>query len=232
MTRQKMIFSPSPSPRRHVRRPAAALRFTPTAWAKLLFLRDAGETEVGGFGISAADNLLLIEDVQLVQQVCDLASVIFDDASVADYFDRQVDAGVPMSRCGRIWLHTHPGDSPAPSCIDEETFAHVFGHTEWALMFILAARRTDLCTVAFPRWPGRRYRAAGRRRLLSAVYRQRPRGLAKRIPGQCRFSADDSLCSLRAGRAPDPFDDDWLFGWDRPFDEVGFTDTKEHSRAI
>ena len=37
------------------------LRFRPTAWAKLLFLRDAGPTEVGGFGISAPDDLLLVE---------------------------------------------------------------------------------------------------------------------------------------------------------------------------
>ena len=51
------------------------LRFSPTAWAKILFMRDAGETEVGGFAISAADDLLLIEDVQLVRQVCDVASV-------------------------------------------------------------------------------------------------------------------------------------------------------------
>ena len=28
------------------------LRFSPTAWAKLLFLRDYGPTEVGGFGIA------------------------------------------------------------------------------------------------------------------------------------------------------------------------------------
>ena len=38
------------------------LRFSPTAWAKLLFLRDLGDTEVGGFGISAADDLLYVED--------------------------------------------------------------------------------------------------------------------------------------------------------------------------
>ena len=232
MTRQKMIFSPSPSPRRHVRRPAAALRFTPTAWAKLLFLRDAGETEVGGFGISAADDLLLIEDVQLVQQVCDLASVIFDDASVADYFDRQVDAGVPMSRCGRIWLHTHPGDSPAPSCIDEETFARVFGHTEWALMFILARGGRTYARLRFHVGPG------GDIELPVDVDYSQP------------FTASDHEAWLNEYRANvdfpqmipfapsepaalrDPFDDDWLFGWDRPFDEVGFTDTKEHSRAI
>ena len=100
---------------------APTLRFSPTAWAKLLFLRDAGDTEVGGFGISAADDLLLIEDVQLVRQVCDLASVAFDDDSVADFFDRQVDAGLSMARC-RPSLAAHPsGDSPQPSMTDEET---------------------------------------------------------------------------------------------------------------
>jgi hypothetical protein len=101
-------------------------------------MRDAGDTEVGGFAISAADDLLLIEDVQLVRQACDLASVSFHDASVADFFDRQVDAGIPPVRCGRIWLHTHPGSCPQPSVTDEETFARVFGHAHWAVMFILA----------------------------------------------------------------------------------------------
>ena len=39
-----------------IRRPAnSSLRLSPTAWAKLLFLRDLGDTEVGGFGIAAAD---------------------------------------------------------------------------------------------------------------------------------------------------------------------------------
>jgi len=31
------------------------LRFSPTAWAKLLYLRDLGETEVGGFPASDHD---------------------------------------------------------------------------------------------------------------------------------------------------------------------------------
>ena len=114
------------------------LRFSPTAWAKLLFMRDAGETEVGGFGISAADDLLLVEDFQLVRQDCDVASVSFDDASVADFFDRQVDAGLKPCQVGRIWVHSHPGSCPQPSPVDEETFARVFGRADWAVMFILA----------------------------------------------------------------------------------------------
>ena len=80
-----------------------ALRFTPYAWAKLLYLRDIGPTEVGGFGISNPDDLLLVEDIELVQQDCTSVSVQFDDDSVADFFDRQVDVGfVGSCTNGRI----------------------------------------------------------------------------------------------------------------------------------
>ena len=59
--------------------PVGEARWTLSEINRLLFLRDLGDTEVGGFGISAADDLLFIEDVQLVQQVCTGASVAFDD---------------------------------------------------------------------------------------------------------------------------------------------------------
>ena len=96
------------------------LRFSPTAWAKLLFLRDYGDTEVGGFGITALDDLLYVEDVALVQQTCTGISVAFDDESVADFFDRQVDAGRKIEQFARIWVHTHPGNCPQPSLTDED----------------------------------------------------------------------------------------------------------------
>jgi len=114
------------------------LRLTPYAWAKLLHLRDLGSTEVGGFGISSAENLLLVEDVCLVTQHCTEVTVRFDDPAVADFFDAQVDAGLPPQRFARIWIHTHPGKSPHPSQTDEETFARCFGASDWAVMFILA----------------------------------------------------------------------------------------------
>ena len=47
---------------KHKSRASPRLRFSPYAWAKLVFSRDIGETEVGGFGISSKDDLLLIED--------------------------------------------------------------------------------------------------------------------------------------------------------------------------
>ena len=93
-----------------------ALRFSPYAWAKLLYLRDCGETEVGGFGLTASDDLACVEDVRLVRQRCIPVSAEFDDAAVADFFDEQVDLGRRPEQVARIWLHTHPvdlGDRPS-----------------------------------------------------------------------------------------------------------------------
>ena len=64
---------------RKMRKMMLPLRLTPYAWAKLLWLRDLGETEVGGFGISAAGDLLLVEDVCLVRQSCTAVTVKFAD---------------------------------------------------------------------------------------------------------------------------------------------------------
>ena len=134
--------------------PTPVLRFSPTAWAKLLCLRGLDDCEVGAFGISAADDLLCVEDVQLVQQLCDLASVAFDDESVADFFDRQVDAGRRPEQFARIWIHTHPGSCPQPSSVDEETFARAFGRSEWAVMFILAQGGKSYARLEFHVGPG------------------------------------------------------------------------------
>lgn len=135
------------SPRRRRRRPT--LRLTPYAWAKLLSLRDAGPTEVGGFGTSSEHDPLLVEDVRLVRQECDWASVMLDDDAVADDFDRQVDLGRRPDRFARVWVHTHPGGSAQPSGTDEETFARVFGRCEWAVMLIVARSGATYARLRF-----------------------------------------------------------------------------------
>ena len=70
-----------------------------------MYLRDYGDTEIGGFGISSADDLLLIEDVQLVKQQCTTVTVAFDDTAVADVVLSQpcslTDLGVQVST-GRV----------------------------------------------------------------------------------------------------------------------------------
>ena len=90
------------------------LRFHPAAWAKLLYLRDLGETEVGGFGISSADDLLLIEDFVLVRQHCSVITVAFEDESVAEFFDRQIDLGL-RPRTVRADLDSHPSGRVSPA---------------------------------------------------------------------------------------------------------------------
>jgi len=130
------------------------LWFTPYAWSKLLFLRDLGDSEVGGFGISAADDLLLVEDIQLIKQQCTSVMVKFDDVAVADFFDEQVDKGRKPEQFGRIWIHTHPGASPSPSMVDEETFVRSFGKSDWALMFIIAQQGATYSRLRFNSGPG------------------------------------------------------------------------------
>ncbi len=130
------------------------LRFTPTAWAKLLYFRDRGPTEVGGFGITSATDLLLIDDFVTITQDVSVASVSFDDQAVAEFFDSQVDAGRKPEQFGRIWVHTHPGDSSVPRGTDEETFRRVFGGCQWAIMFILAAGGDSYARLRFNIGPG------------------------------------------------------------------------------
>ena len=128
-----------PEPRRRrARQSQPTLRFSPAAWGKLLFFRDQGDCEIGGFAISAADDLLLITDFVTVSQTVSVASVEFDDESVADFFDDQTDLGRQPEQFARIWAHTHPGDCPQPSGTDEECFDRVFSRCDWAIMAIVA----------------------------------------------------------------------------------------------
>ena len=97
------------------------LRFSPTAWAKLMYFRDKSDNEVGGFGISDPDDLLFVREFVTVKQEVTCVSVKFDDQAVADFFDTQVDLGRKPEQFARVWLHSHPGDSPEPSVIDEDS---------------------------------------------------------------------------------------------------------------
>lgn len=130
------------------------MRFTPTAWSKLLFFRDRGDTEIGGFGLSAPNDLSLIIDIQLVEQDCTSATVSFRDDAVADFFDEQVDAGRKPDSFARCWLHTHPGRCPLPSVTDNETFERVFGRVNWAVMFIIARSGDTYARLRFNAGPG------------------------------------------------------------------------------
>lgn len=143
MKTQKTIISESQADKR------PALRFSPYAWAKLLYFRDKGDTEIGGFGITQANDLLLITDFATVKQNVSGVSVSFDDNAVADFFDQQVDLGRKPEQFARIWLHSHPGDSPEPSLTDEQTFKKAFGSCDWAVMFIIAENNKAYARLSF-----------------------------------------------------------------------------------
>jgi proteasome lid subunit RPN8/RPN11 len=126
-----------------------ALRFSPTAWAKLLYFRDKTDNEVGGFAITEPDDLLFVKDFITVKQEVTSISVKFDDTAVADFFDSQVDLSRKPEQFARIWLHTHPGNSPEPSITDEETFQRVFGSCQWAVMLIVAQNNRTYARISF-----------------------------------------------------------------------------------
>ena len=131
-----------------------SLRFSPTAWAKLVYLRDMTDNEVGGFGITEADDLLFVTDFVMVKQKVTAVSVSFDDDAVADFFEDQVEAGRRPEQFARIWLHTHPGNSPQPSCTDESTFQRVFGSCDWSIMAIVAQEGSTYARLRFNAGPG------------------------------------------------------------------------------
>jgi hypothetical protein len=135
-------------------KPRPSLRFSPYAWAKLIYFRDRGETEIGGFGLSADNDPLLIVDLLTVKQRCTPVTVAFDDTAVADMFDELVDQGLQPERFGRIWIHSHPGDCPLPSCTDESTFDRVFGRTNWSVMAIVARNDATYARLSFHVGPG------------------------------------------------------------------------------
>ncbi len=152
MNRTKDKMTTTKDRKRRSRQPV--LRFSPTAWAKLLFFCHHGETEIGGFGLTPPDDVLMVGEFVTVRQSATCVSVAFDDGAVADFFDGQVDAGRTPSQFARIWLHTHPGDSPEPSGTDEETFARVFGRCDWAVLFILARGGEHYARLRFNAGPG------------------------------------------------------------------------------
>jgi hypothetical protein len=46
--------------------------------------------------------------------------------AVAELLDELVDRGLAPQRFARLWIHTHPGESPLSSGTDEETLARTF----------------------------------------------------------------------------------------------------------
>lgn len=113
-------------------------------YLKLIWMRDRGGTEVGGYAVTKPEDPLHVVDFYLVNQECNSAFCKFDDLGVADYIADMamgIKTGRPVlpdNSCA-IWVHTHPGSSASPSGTDYQTFqSPAFNGRPWAVMFIIA----------------------------------------------------------------------------------------------
>lgn len=113
------------------------LEFSPLAYLKLQYLCHAGDTEIGGFGISSVDAPFYVDDIAIVEQDSGIAHCEFTENGIADHVERYSEAGYSADEYFRIWIHTHPGASVSPSGTDENTFRDVFSKAPWAIMAIL-----------------------------------------------------------------------------------------------
>jgi proteasome lid subunit RPN8/RPN11 len=132
----------------------AVLRFSPYAWAKLIFMRDAGDTEVGGYGITGTDDPMLVTDFMLVKQECTGATFEFDEKDSIDFLERMMDHGLAPWKTQNVLIHTHPGNDPTPSGTDEDNFDKNFSHPHWAIFFILAKEGKTYCRIRHNVGPG------------------------------------------------------------------------------
>lgn len=123
------------------------LRFTPYAWAQYVTIRDAGNTEVGAYGITAEDDPLLVVALILPQQTVSVATVEVDGDALLDMTEALNEAGFPPHRWSRVWCHTHPGESAQPSGVDEVYFDGL--DQEWSAMVILADGGDEYCRFAW-----------------------------------------------------------------------------------
>lgn len=134
------------------------------SWVKLLWFRDhcceanfvenSKDTkfnEVSLMGISKSEeNINCIIDLKCVKQEVSSGETIIDDEGLADFFeDMREDKKIGARRCGRVWIHTHPGNSPQPSGTDEETYNRYFKDVDFAVMYILSCGNKDYCRMKY-----------------------------------------------------------------------------------
>lgn len=129
------------------RHPTKVLRFSREAFRKLEYLRDVGDTEIAGFGVTNPEDSMHVMHFLMIEQENSVAYVEFKDNAVNDYMERMFDAGWQPRDCLRVWIHTHPGSSANPSGQDETTFQDCFGSADHAVMFILARGGEIYCRI-------------------------------------------------------------------------------------
>ena len=116
------------------------LWFSVYAWAKLMYMRDAGSTEIAGMGIAEDENeLLYVHDFFTLPQTATVAHYEIDDDAIGTFANNMLEKyNLPPAQTCRINIHTHPGNSAQPSQYDETEFEDNFRTSSFAVMMILA----------------------------------------------------------------------------------------------
>ncbi|KKN91206.1 hypothetical protein LCGC14_0220740 [marine sediment metagenome] len=130
------------------------LRISPLAFAKMIFWRDCGDTEVAAYATTHTDDPLFITDFRLIKQECTNITFDIDKNDLAEDVEHTLDDGLCPWMTHNILCHTHPGCSPLPSHNDEENFKKAFSHPNWAIMLIIAENGETYCRLKINTAPG------------------------------------------------------------------------------
>lgn len=121
-----------------------SIRISPHAYQKVAFFTRK-DVEVGGFAITSPEDPSLILDFVVLPQTSSSCEFDFSPDGMQNYLNEMVDAGISPNNCFRMYIHTHPGNSPQPSSVDNEQFDKLMQDYPWFGMIIFAK---DLSTYA------------------------------------------------------------------------------------
>lgn len=139
----------APIPDREVDRPIEMkLRFSLEAAIQLRWFLNRTPNEVGCWGVCEdAAQPLFVTKLAFPEQENSPAFVSFDDMSNLRILSEQTRNGLEPWQVQRIWIHTHPGNSPAPSGTDEHTLDRISAGCPWFVMFIIAKGQQTYCRL-------------------------------------------------------------------------------------
>lgn len=130
------------------------LRISPFAFAKMVFWRNCGDTEVAAYATTKTRDPLFITDFRLIKQECTGITFDLNTDDLAEDVERTLDDGLCPWQTHNILCHSHPGNSPGPSGTDEANFAKAFSRPDWAIMLIIAQDSSTYCRLKLNVGPG------------------------------------------------------------------------------
>ncbi len=118
------------------------LRFSPIAWQKIIIGMEYSKNEIGFWGITDKNDGLWVCDVYVPEQEVSSATTDFKDGACLKYLTTYAKQGYAPYQLGRVWIHTHPGNSTEPSGKDRHTFKTLIGQSAIGCMVIFGQNHT------------------------------------------------------------------------------------------